>query len=185
MAGKTDIQIMKEGLIFHKIPLNQENIEAIINKYLEHLQREIKNPYKRIMPGVINTLEYFSNKEFPLGLLTGNIEKGARIKLEPFDLNRYFPTGAFGSDHENRDMLLPIALKRFSKNGINFTPEQCIVIGDTPRDVRCAKVHGAKCIAVCTGPYDAEVLQQSGADLVLQTLDKKIVEKFIHSKIYF
>jgi len=106
-----------------------------------------------------------------MGLLTGNIEKGARIKLEAFSLNSYFPSGAFGSDHEDRRFLLPIALRRFSKifkTEISFN--QCIIIGDTPRDVECAKPYGAKVIAVATGPYSEEELIKTEADLVVRDL---------------
>jgi phosphoglycolate phosphatase-like HAD superfamily hydrolase len=170
MAGKTDIQIMKEGLRFHGIPITEENLNAVVQSYLQFLETEIENPWKRMMPGVIDILEYLKENECHLGLLTGNLERGARIKLHPFGLNPYFPTGAFGSDHEDRNMLLPIALKRFSSNGVSFSPEKCIIVGDTPRDVQCAKVHGARCIGVCTGPYDAYTLQKAGADLVVPTL---------------
>jgi phosphoglycolate phosphatase-like HAD superfamily hydrolase len=170
MAGKTDIQIMKEGLKVHGIPVTEENLNAMVQSYLHFLEEEIENPWKKMMPGVGDFLEYLRERAYHLGLLTGNLEKGARIKLNPFGLNPYFPTGAFGSDHEDRNMLLPIALERFSNNGVSFTPERCVIVGDTPRDVECAKVHGARCIGVCTGPYDADTLQKAGADLVVPTL---------------
>jgi len=91
--------------------------------------------------------------KYPMGLLTGNLEKGARIKLEPFGLNTFFPFGAFGSDHEDRNYLLPVAIERFSRTfNYNIDFQQCIVVGDTPRDVACAKPYGATVIAVATGP---------------------------------
>ena len=80
-----------------------------------------------------------------IGLLTGNLEKGANIKLSAFGLNDYFLDGAFGSDDEDRDKLLPIALGKFAQKGFEFGLEDCIVVGDTPRDVQCAKIHGAHC----------------------------------------
>ncbi len=171
MAGKTDIQIMKEGLLAHGISVDG-NLPLIIEAYLKNLKREINNPWRHIKPGVKEFLERLSEMEnIHLGLLTGNLEEGARIKLEPFDLNRYFPTGAFGSDDEDRNKLLPIAIERFRNlTGIEFTPEQCIVIGDTPRDVFCAKPYGARCIGVATGPYSIESLRSAGADKVFRTL---------------
>jgi phosphoglycolate phosphatase-like HAD superfamily hydrolase len=110
-------------------------------------------------------------RDIALGLLTGNLEKGARIKLEPFRLNEYFPAGAFGSDNEDRNTLLPIAVQRFEEilqDSIEINT--CIIVGDTPRDVECAHIFGAQCIGVATGPYSYEDLQDAGADLVVQDL---------------
>ena len=133
---------------------------------------------KKIKPGVKEALDLLRTMEMPLGLLTGNLEGGARIKLGPFRLNEYFIDGAFGSDHEDRDELLPIAIEKFSRKGFSFIPKECIVVGDTPRDVRCAKVHGARCIAVATGPYSKEDLLATDADIVLDSLIE--TEKFVN-----
>lgn len=171
MAGKTDTQIIKEGLIMHGISVNN-NLDAVINTYLMHLQKEINNNRRHLKPGIYELLERLSLiRNVRLGLLTGNLESGARIKLQPFKLNRYFQTGAFGSDDEDRDRLLPIAIKRFEEiclRKIDIT--ECIVIGDTPRDVNCAKINGAKCIGVATGPYSINELVSAGADCVFQDL---------------
>ncbi|MEK6528279.1 MAG: HAD family hydrolase [Nitrospirota bacterium] len=170
MAGKTDILIMKEGLEAHGFNNTDGNLSNMIDAYLKHLEIEIDNPWKQLKPGIQEILNVLKETGIALGLLTGNLEKGARIKLEPFGLNKYFPEGAFGSDHENRDELLPIAIKRFSSRGLCFSPENCIVVGDTPRDVQCAKIHGAKCIAVATGPYSMEELLATDADIVFDSL---------------
>ena len=170
MAGKTDIQIMKEGLKFYGFPHMDGNIRAVVGSYLEFLKDEINNPRLKFKPGIKEVLDFLKRQGMVLGLLTGNLEKGARIKLGPLGLNEYFPDGAFGSDHEDRDELLPIAIKKFSKMGFEFTLKDCIVVGDTPRDVRCAKVHGARCIAVATGPYSKEELLATDADVVFDTL---------------
>ena len=108
---------------------------------------------------------------YQVGLLTGNFEQGARIKLGAFGLNEYFATGAFGSDNEDRNKLLPIAVERFnilSGRDIDFT--DCVIIGDTPRDVMCARPYNAICIAVATGPYAARSLVAAGADVVVEDL---------------
>lgn len=171
MAGKTDMQIMKEGLIKHGISVNG-NLDAVINSYLMHLQKEINNNKRHIKPGIYKLLETLSLLgDVRLGLLTGNLESGAKIKLQPFKLNRYFQTGAFGSDDEDRNRLLPIAVKRFEEicqRKIGIT--ECIVIGDTPQDVHCAKINGAMCIGVATGPYSIGELVRAGADYVVQNL---------------
>ncbi len=172
MAGKTDTKIMREGLQFHELSDDNREVEKIIQRYIEILKNEIQNPWRRVKPGVYEILKSLVGKNIQVGLLTGNIEEGARIKLNPFELNKYFPTGAFGSDHEERDMLLPIAIKRFSEFGIDVPPKRCVVIGDTPRDVQCSKVHGAYCIAVATGTYSKQSLKSTGADLVVETLSE-------------
>ncbi len=170
MAGKTDIQIMKQGLSSHGLPDMDGNVEALINGYLQYLKDEINNPQRKFKPGIIEMLDLLKEQGMTLGLLTGNLEKGAKIKLSPFGLNEYFLDGAFGSDHEDRDRLLPIAIQKFSGIGFEFSPGDCIVVGDTPRDVRCAKVHGAYSIAVATGPYKKEDLLNTDADIVLDSL---------------
>ncbi len=171
MAGKTDTQIIKEGLMKYGISFDG-NLDAMINTYLRYLQKEIQNDRRHIKPGVHELLETLNLlKNIGLGILTGNLEPGARIKLEPFKLNRYFPTGAFGSDDEDRNKLLPIVVKRFEELcKTTIDQSNCIVIGDTPRDVDCAKIYGAVCIGVATGPYSFDSLIQAGADYVVRDL---------------
>jgi len=174
MAGKTDTQIIKEGLLKHGISVNG-NIDAVITAYLKHLRKEINNDRKHVKPGIYNLLNTLSfMKDIGSGLLSGNLESGARIKLEPFKLNDYFPTGAFGSDDEDRNNLLPVAVKRFEelfRRTIEI--DNCIVVGDTPRDVECAHIYGAMCIGVATGPYSFDVLREAGADYVVQDLSNQ------------
>jgi phosphoglycolate phosphatase len=170
MAGKTDIQIIKEGLGKHGFSSTDGNVVRMEEMYLHFLREEINNPLKGLKPGIKEILVHLNEMKMPLGLLTGNLEGGARIKLGPFGLNEYFPDGAFGSDHEDRDELLPIAIEKFSRIGLSFTPRECIVIGDTPRDVRCAKIHGAYCFAVATGPYSKADLLKTDADIVFDSL---------------
>lgn len=172
MAGKTDIQIIKEGLNLLKINPSNRLINQIIESYINNLKNEINNNSKHLKPGVKNFLDLLYNDfEYPLGLLTGNLELGARIKLEPFGLNPFFSFGAFGSDHEDRNFLLPIGIQRFiNKFNLYIDFHQCIVIGDTPRDVKCAKIYGAKVIAVATGPYSIEDLKNTDADVVVENL---------------
>jgi phosphoglycolate phosphatase len=171
MAGKTDPLIMREGLAKHRLPLNG-NLEAIIETYLKHLRKEVQNDRKTLKHGVYDVLEKLqSMTDIVLGLLTGNLEMGARIKLAPFKINEYFPAGAFGSDDEDRNMLLPVAVQRFQELvQERIRIEECVVIGDTPRDVECAKIYGARCYAVATGPYSADALRETGADYVAEDL---------------
>lgn len=174
MAGKTDTQIIKEGLMKHGISVNG-NIDTVITAYLKYLRKEINNDRKHVKPGIYNLLDTLSfMKDIGSGLLSGNLESGARIKLEPFKLNEYFPTGAFGSDDEDRNNLLPVAVKRFEelfRRKIQI--DNCIVVGDTPRDVECAHIYGAMCIGVATGPYSFTALKEAGADYVVQDLSSQ------------
>jgi phosphoglycolate phosphatase-like HAD superfamily hydrolase len=171
MAGKTDIQIMKEGLKLHGFSCNG-NVEKMMDMYLKYLRTEINNPMKRLKPGILNALDNLKKEGMALGLLTGNLEKGARIKLGIFGIEDYFLDGAFGSDHEDRDKLLPIAIEKFARKNFNFTPLNCIVVGDTPRDVQCAKIHSAHCIAVATGPYSKDELLKTDADIVIDSFEE-------------
>ena len=174
MAGKTDIQILREGL--RKYGLDSENgtIGRLCELYLRHLRVQIENPGRHLKPGIRQSITLLEKRDgVHLGLLTGNIEAGARIKLSPFDLNRHFPFGAFGDDDDDRNRLLPVAVGRFSllyRKEIAFG--DCVVIGDTPRDVECAKIHGAYAVAVATGPYPFEALAGTGADMVLRDLSE-------------
>src|SRR4030042_1252696 len=180
MAGKTDAQIMKEGFMKHGISTDG-NLSKVADSYLRHLKEEINNDRKHVKPGVHEILEKLSFiKDAALGLLTGNLEPGARIKLEPFKLNKYFPSGAFGSDDEDRNNLLPLAIRRFEElvqEKIDI--DECIIIGDTPRDVECAHIYGAICIGVATGHYSLDELIEAGADYVLEDLSDN------HSLLHF
>ncbi len=173
MAGKTDAQIMKEGLMMHGIT-SDGNLDLIKEAYLKHLGREVNNDRKHMKPGIYELLEKLSSmKDARLGLLTGNLENGARIKLEPFGLNRYFPSGAYGSDDEDRDKLLPIAVRRFEElYRAKVDYRNCIVIGDTPLDVYCAKPYGAVSVGVATGHYAIDALRQAGADHVFENFSE-------------
>lgn len=124
------------------------------------------------MPGIREALGGLSaQKGFTLGLLTGNIEEGARIKLDFFGLNSFFETGAFGDDDEDRNRLLPIAVdKLYRHSSLKVDFRDCIVVGDTPRDVSCSKPYGAFSVAVATGPYSTGTLSDAGADVVFEDL---------------
>lgn len=174
MAGKTDPQIMKEGLRKYGLDAEDGNVGLLSASYVRHLRREIETPKKHLKPRVKESLELLSRRDdIFLGLLTGNIKAGARIKLGSFGMNTYFSFGAFGDDDEDRNKLLPIAVERFhcfKKREVEY--RDCIVIGDTPRDVECAKIYGAYAVAVATGPYVYDALVASGADVVLRDMSE-------------
>lgn len=171
-AGRTDLQIMRDGLRRLGLSTTDGLLPLLTRLYLARLREEVSVAPGKIGVGVMELLRNMRDKgHIALGLLTGNLEQGARIKLEPFGLNPFFPFGSFGSDHEDRNQLLPIAVRRLYKlEGISVSFRECVVIGDTPLDVECAHLHGSPCIAVATGPYTVEELTRTGADLVLPDL---------------
>ena len=124
------------------------------------------------MPGIRGLLDVLQARDdVRLGLLTGNFIEGARIKLEYFDLWKYFPWGAFGGDAASRNDLVPIAVSRARAFGIDeVPPSNIIVVGDTPNDIECARAAGATPVAVATGSYSTEQLRRAGADIVFETL---------------
>ncbi len=174
--GWTDPLILRELLMLNDICQTRWNeLEVQIwKRYAEHLETELKNPHprRRVEKGVPELLARLAgDARFALGLLTGNLERTARLKLEPFGLNHYFPIGAYGSDHAERNELGRIAQQRARDHfGRDFSPEEIWVIGDTARDIACARALGARALAVATGGYSVEDLQQHSPDVVLSDL---------------
>ncbi len=186
MAGKTDLQIVKEALGREGLALDEGLVLKVSRSYIHHLRQEMASCKGHLMPGVRELLGRLREQEgVHLGLLTGNLEEGARLKLGPFGLNEFFPLGAFGGDREDRNQLLPVAVERLkAERGIQVRFEECVVIGDTPRDVACAKVHGSPCIGVATGRYSVEVLRSAGADLAVEDLSRtEEILEWIHKPL--
>ncbi len=174
MAGRTDAWILADALTAHKIASDPAALVRFRDTYLRHLAIELAKPGARkgLMPGVRELLDVLQRRDdVYLALLTGNYEEGARIKLEYFDLWRYFPCGAFGDDAPQRDGLVSKALERIAASGgPSFSAADAVVIGDTPLDVACAAFCGARSIAVATGSHTTEQLRAAGADVVMQDL---------------
>ena len=124
------------------------------------------------MPGVRTLLARLETRaDLSCALLTGNFARAARIKLEHFDLWRFFTFGAYGEDAPERDQLVPIAVDRARQHDVNVqSATQVVVVGDTPLDVRCAAVAGARSVAVATGSFDEASLAEQGATAVLPDL---------------
>jgi phosphoglycolate phosphatase len=172
MAGRTDTWLLRQAADAHGVL--PAALPAFQDAYLVHLERELvpPNPRKTIMPGVRPLLEALASRDDTcLALLTGNYEKAARIKLEHFDLWRYFSCGAFADDAADRNSLLPKALERIGVRGGSPVPAaDVIVVGDTPHDMACALASGARSIGVATGPFSVQQLLDSGAETVFEDL---------------
>lgn len=174
-SGRTDPQItfmvLRDGGFSDQAI--REKMPALWNCYLEHLEKNVHEDRIKIFPGIAKLLDLLSQRDdVTMGLLTGNIEPGARIKLSPADLNRFFPFGAFGSDSPHREDLPPIAVSRArDAHGHRFESRDVVIIGDSIYDVRCGVPHQATTIAVSTGNTPAETLRAEQPDHLFETLE--------------
>jgi phosphoglycolate phosphatase len=174
-AGRTDWSILEDIVRKYGRTLDRTLLDDLRRRYVEHLIEEIDRPgtgVKDVMPGIRELLEALQQRDdVAVALLTGNFVEGARIKLEYFDLWKYFPCGAFGGDSPNRNDLVPIAIDRARACGIaDVRPADVLVVGDTPNDIECARVAGATPVAVATGGYSADQLREAGAEIVFKDL---------------
>jgi phosphoglycolate phosphatase-like HAD superfamily hydrolase len=171
-AGMTDFLIIGEAIDNSGLTMKDGWLPEFVELYLKYLARSVLNGKGYLKKGVKALVQRLSQEEeIFLGLLTGNIERGARIKLEPHSLNNFFSVGAFGSDDADRNRLLPVAVGKLAQSrGIEVPYSDCLVIGDTPRDVECANLHGAASLAVATGAYSKHELKETAADLVVEDL---------------
>ena len=177
MAGRTDAWILSDAASALGIPADSPQLTRFPDVYFRHLDRELSQaapPDKRngLMPGVRELLDVLVERDdVYLALLTGNYETSARMKLERFDLWRYFNCGAFGDNAPDRNGLLPRALARVRcVRWSGFAAAHAIVVGDTPLDVACAQASGARSIGVATGGHSVDELRAAGADVVFQDL---------------
>ncbi len=157
LAGATDPAIAMDVFGHMNLVHTPEEVIAFLDRYLSHLQRRLQaadfSGYT--LPGVMELLEALRcESEAHIGLLTGNVRRGAVIKLSRHGIYEHFLEGGFGSDHHDRNQLGPVALQRMQDvTGTTYDITDVIVIGDTPKDIRCAEAFGAKCLAVATGQY--------------------------------
>lgn len=175
MAGRTDAWIVNDTAAAHGIPLHSPHLARVREVYIRHLASELHQPgngRKGTMPGVRELLDTLAARDdVYLALVTGNYEAGARLKLEYFDLWRYFACGAFGDDAPLRNGLVSKAIAQVTAcGGPALSAADAIVIGDTPLDVECASFCGARSLAVATGSHSVEQLRATGADVVLPDL---------------
>ena len=174
-GGRTDSYLVSKALQKAGLPDTPKAHHQFREIYIPLLAEEIQHPgtgHKGLMPGARELLEALhDHDDVHLALLTGNYREAAEIKLQHFELWDFFEWGAFSDDHADRNELVPIAKRRAETYDI--PPEaidRIIVIGDTPHDIECARVAGARSIAVATGGFTLDQLRAAGADDVLQDL---------------
>lgn len=172
MSGRTDRAIIRDMLRMHGYPDQPESIQRVFARYLTILPTTLAAYQGRVLPGIAELLDSVKPREdVAVGLLTGNIQKGARLKLAHYRLDHHFAFGGFGDRHFDRDDVAREALEAVTArcNG-SVCPDRIWVIGDTPFDVRCARSIGARALAVCTGWHCMQELAESRPDLLLQDL---------------
>ena len=173
-AGKTDPQIAREilgGAGLGRAAIDQ-GLPELWERYLGHLEPALETHPMTVLPGVHELLEGLTALEdVALGLVTGNIAGGAKLKLGSAGLWDHFVVGSYGSDHEERDELPAIALGRARERwGKAIDPSAALIVGDTPRDIACGRACGISTLAVATGTFGADALRAAGAEHVLEDL---------------
>ena len=173
LAGFTDPLIVQNALA--KLGWSEERQNGmpsrIIRRYVELLQERYPEAEdKRMWPGVPELLAFLAEHQARLGIITGNVQQGARIKLAPFGLWEHFSFGVFGDDSADRNQLPRLALQKVAARfGENYTPSDVIVIGDTLQDVRCAHVNGMRCCIVLRRPEWRAEITAAQPELLLES----------------
>ena len=171
MSGLTDRLILRMALEGGGMPFTEADLDTVLDRYLQHLGPEVEQAQGyRVFPGVTDLLlRLWARRKVALGLGTGNLEQGARAKLERGDLNRFFKFGGFGSDAEDRSALLWTGVRRGAER-LKLPVERCkvTIIGDTPKDARAALDLGFRCVGVATGKFSRQDLLGAGAEAALE-----------------
>jgi phosphoglycolate phosphatase-like HAD superfamily hydrolase len=172
--GKTDPRIVREILSYHgqEDQFTDERVSSLFTLYLSCLREELTEARDfRVLSGAHELVRTLDRKEnFLLGLATGNIEEGARLKLERGGLESFFSFGGFGSDAEDRTDLIRIAIERACQKNGRTHPEKSFVVGDTPQDIVHGKEAGASTLAVASGNYSVEDLKSYKPDAAVESL---------------
>lgn len=169
-GGMTDRAIVREAARAAGHHDDDATLDALLARYLGHLETELATGDRfRVLPGVVALLDaLLAHAHVAIGLGTGNLEVGARLKLGRGGLWHRFAFGGYGSDHEDRGRLLAAGASRGAEK-LGLDRARTVVIGDTPRDIAAGRAIGAEVIAVATGGFGADDLAH--ADLVVATLE--------------
>lgn len=174
-AGRTDPSLVRECFHLHGIKPTRGNFQRFFENYVFWLDQLLQESDGAPCPGVKQRLRDFSRMSDPplVGLLTGNIRLGAEIKLRHYGLWNFFRMGAFGDDDEDRNQLARIAQKRASRIlGRSVPSEEILIVGDTPRDIACARSINAPVLAVATGGYTAAQLRTHQPTRLVENLNQ-------------
>ena len=171
VSGSTDTAIVQDILRHHSLEVSTANVNRFLGGYLVWLKQYLATQAGAILPGVISLLDVLAQDGHGIGLLTGNVRRGAVIKLTAHGIWDRFSFGAFGDDNVDRNQLGPIAKQRAESTlNTKFAEQDIFVIGDTPKDIACARAFGAVAVAVATGRYTLADLNESQPDLLCRDL---------------
>ena len=181
IAGKTDVNIAADILRKYHVDPTPENVAAFLDEYVANLPQLLPKLNGRVLPGISEILRRMKARpDRVLGLLTGNVERGAQLKLSRYGIWDFFEFGAFADDHHDRNELGQFARKRaMEKHGHDFAAAQIDVIGDTGHDIACGKAFGARTIAVATGSWSRQKLSTHQPDFLFD--DFANVDEVIHT----
>jgi phosphoglycolate phosphatase-like HAD superfamily hydrolase len=171
-SGRTDRAIGRDLLAVHGLEVTDTNVTRLTDTYLNLLPGELDRLGGEVCRGVREVIAATHRRpDVLLGLLTGNVRRGAATKLSHFGLWDYFPVGGFGDDHFDRDDVARSAVRSAERHlGRAVDPSRVWIIGDTPLDISCARAVGAKAVAVATGWHSHDELLAHNADLLLHDL---------------
>jgi phosphoglycolate phosphatase len=171
-SGRTDRAIARDLFRVHQIEDSLGNWQRFLAAYLRLLPNCLAKHRGKVLPGVAALLELLAPREdVAVGLLTGNVRAGAKLKLGHYDIFHYFAFGGFGDHYFERNEVAKEAFVETCRHlNCEVDAERIWVIGDTPLDVRCARSIGARAVAVATGWYTADQLADSAPDLLLTDL---------------
>ena len=170
----TDRLIARLALVAASMQDTEEAIDDLIERYLALLPPELERADTyRVMAGAVALVDALApSAALAVGLGTGNVERGARLKLTRAGLAERFAFGGYGCDHEERERLIGAGAERgAARLGVARDDARVIVIGDTPRDVEAAHANGAECIAVATGHYSVDALAECRPELLVESLE--------------
>ena len=172
IAGCTDSGIAADILKKYGAPQEEEDIQKFLDEYVGFLGETLSTTNGEILPGMLQILNQMKIRpDRVLGLLTGNVKRGAKLKLQHYGLWDFFEFGAFADDHHDRNQLGEFARTRaHEKHGHEFDAARIDVIGDTPRDIACGKAFGARTVAVATGTWSREQLAGHQPDFLFDDL---------------
>ena len=172
VSGRSDRGIAQELFELNGLTESAANWQQFVSLYLERLATNLPLRPGRILPGVKNLLEQLSRRDdIALGLITGNVQQAALLKLQHFGLWDYFSFGGFGDRHPVRDDIARDgAFAARQKLNSRYDPAHTWVIGDTPSDVSCGRAIGARTIAVATGVFSVGDLRSTEPDILWQDL---------------
>ncbi len=169
--GRTDTGIFEEALALAGVDPTADVVERVMSAYLSRLPEALSSHDGHVLEGVVELLDALENTEAIVGLATGNIVRGAELKLRYYGIWERFVAGGFGDVSADRTEVVVAGIEELARvGGSELAAADPIVIGDTPRDVTAGHAAGARVLGVATGNYDENILRESGADYVLPDL---------------